>query len=276
MAAPSFDPLLESFWREGISGSEGTTRDRFRVLNAVETWPDMHHAYATGSWGYTLLRTVYTPESDVIFSEAIERLKLWVRYALHRHRFPSFGERAQSLAVTEDAPHEELWRRFHLDVIEDEEKLSQLDHGTPLEKFTALGEYFGAWVAGVGEDPTRWDNARFSQFLVVDAAALEALTTLPEETPPLRPAVDLQEKRAWIDMDRSAWFWLVDMQALANWQRIDLDYEPDFPSGFRGWMKVHAYDIVAAWFNNGVRWQVRRINVRVREDNEVPGEFWPA
>jgi hypothetical protein len=30
-----------------------------------------HPYYASGSWGYTILRTVYTPESDTLFPAMI-------------------------------------------------------------------------------------------------------------------------------------------------------------------------------------------------------------
>jgi hypothetical protein len=32
------------------------------------------------TWGWTIIRTVYTPESDVSFAVAVEKLKRWIIY----------------------------------------------------------------------------------------------------------------------------------------------------------------------------------------------------
>jgi hypothetical protein len=85
--------------------------------------------YAFGSWGYTVLRTVYTPESDVLFPAAIERLKRYMHCQCHYRRFPGFGPFCESSKITFTEPNDEMCRRFYLDVVADEANLAPLGGG---------------------------------------------------------------------------------------------------------------------------------------------------
>ncbi|KAG9254340.1 uncharacterized protein F5Z01DRAFT_655157 [Emericellopsis atlantica] len=54
------------------------------------------HEYAYGTWGFIVLRIVYTPESDHLFPQAIKKLKKWVHCELHAPRFCGCGAYGES------------------------------------------------------------------------------------------------------------------------------------------------------------------------------------
>lgn len=71
-----------------------------------------------------VLRTVYTEESDVLFSRAIEQLERWMtRHYLHISRFPMWEGRKLARPKPDGTLNEELARRFRIEVIEDKDKL---------------------------------------------------------------------------------------------------------------------------------------------------------
>jgi hypothetical protein len=167
--------------------------------------------YGNGSWGYTVLRTVYTPESDALFAEAIDKIKRCVHYATHCRRFPMFGSACQERCITYAEPNDEISRRFYLDVIEDKTNLEKLDGP---DHFMALYDYFRQWLVSVCVNPddpnTGPKDPRFRHFLVIDAESLQSLTKIPHEAPPLRCAVDYQEKAEFVWWDADGWLWLLD------------------------------------------------------------------
>lgn len=87
--------------------------------------------------GYTVPRTVYTPESDTLFPVAIDKLKRYIHYASHFKRFPMFGARCQVICIAHAEPNDEISRRFYLDIIEDKTNLKKLDGS---DHFMALND----------------------------------------------------------------------------------------------------------------------------------------
>ena len=198
--------------------------------------------------GYTVLRTVYTPESDALFPAAMERLCKYVSFWCHEGRFPSYGERAEQKQITFVEPNDELVRRFHLDVVEDLERLAGLDGDAD-----GLTDYFRWWVAGVdaggaGAHERGWDP-RFCTYLVVDAESLASLAGIPVEPPPLRCARDVEEKWRFLAAGEGAWVWLVDALPRTG----EEDGEDHGRDGHRGWLRVELSDIEVAWFDRLVR-----------------------
>jgi len=251
--APTFGPVPEPLWAssERYPKKAPRARDHLQQLHQQIRYstPDSSWGYAHGSWGYTVLRTVYTPQSDALFRAAMERLRKYVRFWCHEGRFPSYGERAEQKQITFAEPNDELARRFHLDVIDDRERLASLDGDAD-----GLAGYFRWWVAGVDAGGARgrergWDP-RFCTYLVVDAESLESLAGIPDKPPPLRCARDLDEKRRFLAAGEGAWVWLVD--ALPQTGEED-DGENHGKNGHRGWLRVELFDIEAAWFDRLVR-----------------------
>jgi len=153
MPAPNFGPVLEPLWSSSERYPKKEPQARFRLQQLHQlirgTTADSSWGHAHGSWGYTVLRAVYTPGSDALFAAAVERLRRYVRFWCHQGRFRSYGERAEQLQIAFAEPNDEIVRRFHLDVVEDRERLAGLD-GNP---DGLLAEYFGRWVAGRGLGP---------------------------------------------------------------------------------------------------------------------------
>ena len=248
--APTFGPVPEPLWVSSERYPKKAPRARFHLQQLHQqirySTPDSSWGYAHGSWGYTVLRTVYTPESDALFPAAMERLRKHVRFWCHEGRFPSYGERAEQKQITFAEPNDELVRRFHLDVVEDRERLAGLDGDAD-----GLAEYFRRWAAGVdvGGHERGWDP-RFCTYLVVDAESLASLAGIPDEPPPLRCARDLEEKRRFLAAGEGAWVWLVDALPLTGKE----DGEDHGKDGHRGWLRVELSDIEVAWFDRLVRW----------------------
>ncbi|KAK3897084.1 hypothetical protein C8A05DRAFT_39364, partial [Staphylotrichum tortipilum] len=105
-----------------------------------------------GSWGFTVLRAVYTPESDMLFPLAMERLRRVVQFWCHWTRFTGIGASCEKYKVEDTSWNDEVFGRFWLDVVEDREGLGGLDSrsgGDEGERFGALAEYFRRWCEGV-------------------------------------------------------------------------------------------------------------------------------
>jgi hypothetical protein len=201
----------------------------------------------TSSWGYTILRTAYTPESDALFPIALDRLKSQVRYWCHFTRFRGFGAMCEESRVDFDEPNEELLRRFYIEVVEDWEGLRGLDSsdgdgGVDEARFIALGNYFRRWADSAEKASHPEDSPRFWVYLVLDSASIASLAALPEELPPLRCAVDIEEKRRFLDVGRGAWVWLLETDYITNPERQDPH------DRYRGWMKMEVRDIEHSWF----------------------------
>ncbi|KAH8896327.1 hypothetical protein GQ53DRAFT_761253 [Thozetella sp. PMI_491] len=262
--APTFGPVQEHLYAQDGPRKDRTAKGRLEDLakSLGPRRPVLHH-YARGSWGFTIFRTVYGPESDAQFLAAIEKLKRWVWYDCHYTRFPLFGPVGEERAITYGEPNEELARRVYFDVIEDK-NLARFSSSRP-QDFKGLNDYFKIWVESKGEDPAEFDNARFCYCLVIDAASLSSFEKIPLEVPPLRVAVDYEEKRSFIQLGRPAWVWILDAHTIGR--------VPDEEYECPGWMKILVNSIGAAWFWRLGRWDLpAEADLRYEKDDE--GIFW--
>ncbi|KAK6836180.1 hypothetical protein PG987_006675 [Apiospora arundinis] len=88
-------------------------------------WASPPETDARGSWGYTILCTVYTPESNDLFPSAISKLERWVReHPLHINRFPMFGEKGRAKHKSDGSLNDELARCFRFELVQDEKRLN--------------------------------------------------------------------------------------------------------------------------------------------------------
>lgn len=254
---PQFDAVPATLSRDCLQPStENLDRDAISKLNVL-TFRYSHYAQRRyrgwGSWGFTVLRTVYTPESDILFPLAMERLRPVVEYWCHWTRFPGMGASCQEYKVEDTTYNDELFRRFWLDVVEDREGLGGLDSSSGRdegERFGMLAEYFRRWCEGTDTQSDTGDvrhkDPRFTSCLVVDGESLAALVQIPEEVPPLRCATTRAEKADWLGTGYPGWLWLVEARFMA----LPAEQREDVWGGSRtypGWLRVEPRDLFSVW-----------------------------
>ena len=121
-----FDPILATFSRNRLRPNENHDRDAIGQVSLLASHylPTPRTAPVPWLGRMGLHRAaVYTPESDVLFPVAMERLRGLVRYWCHFTRFPAFGASCDEGKVVDGEWNEEVARRFWLDVVEDREGL---------------------------------------------------------------------------------------------------------------------------------------------------------
>ncbi|KAK4112963.1 hypothetical protein N656DRAFT_797517 [Canariomyces notabilis] len=239
MPPPTFGPVPQHLWDRSPPPKDRIASGR---LNRLDWYIGLPRGHAHGSWGYTILRTAYGPGSDALFAVALDRLKSYVHWWCHDGRFHAYGALCERERVDFDEPNEELFRRFYVEVIEDREGLAHLDGGgtTGDARFMALGEYFRRWVAGVETGVQPEENPRFCTCLVLDSESAASLAALPEKPPPLRCAVDIEEKRKFLSTGEGALVWLLETDYMA---------EPELhEDAYRGWMKLDLSSVEFSWF----------------------------
>lgn len=251
MSAPTFGPVPRSLFDDNLPQRPSKARCNLRQLDKQLRWGALE-GHAHGSWGYTVLRTAYTPEADELFHIAIARLKSYVHYWCHYDRFLSYGARCEERCVDFAEHCEEVFRRFHLDVVEDRESLAHLDgngDSSVDDKFTALRAYFLRWRAGVNTGANfssrQTNNPRFCLCLVLDSESIASLAQLPEELPPLRCAVDIQEKRKFLDTAHGGWVWVLETDYMYRraWHE----------DSYHGWMRIDVCSLQYVWFDRLAR-----------------------
>ncbi|KAM7212550.1 hypothetical protein V8F06_012089 [Rhypophila decipiens] len=278
MAPPTFPPVPKALFYP----RRPKTRDYETALRLEALGASRHTTYAQHLWGFTILRTVYTPESDALFPIAMRRLDAWARYSPHQGRFPKYGQAYESKAVTDGEPNEELAKRFYCD--------------SDAEGFAKLRDYFREWLVSVGVQPDlppnhdddddddtddpdldpalepkeSHDDPRFRSVLVVDEKCLRSLIEeLPDETPPLRTAVDREEWLKYLRMGKKAWLWMLDTGYITR------DESQFSPPGFRGWFRLGPTELLWAWYEwKSYLHRQSDPSWKVREKDGVPGVWW--
>ncbi|KAK3899426.1 hypothetical protein C8A05DRAFT_18140 [Staphylotrichum tortipilum] len=255
---PQFDAIPPTFSTNRLRPDEKHDRDAIGKVTLL-AFRYRRHAQRRyrgwGSWGFTVLRTVYTPESDVLFPLAMERLRRVVQYWCHYTRFPGIGASCEEWKVVDGSWNDEVFRRFWLDVVEDREGLGGLDSGSggdEGERFGALAEYFRRWCEGVDTQSDTGDvrdkDPRFTSCLVVDGESLAALAQIPEEVPPLRCVATREEKADILGTGHPGWLWLVEARYMAL--PAEQREEGLWGSGsdaYPGWLRVEPCDLFSVW-----------------------------
>ncbi|KAK2777867.1 hypothetical protein CKAH01_11913 [Colletotrichum kahawae] len=223
--------------------------------------------YAEGSWGYTVLRVVYTQESHALWPIALQKLNLWItRYFIHVNRLIKNKPDGQI--------NEELARRFVLEVVENKAledlKLPNLSADTSQQDIQSLTRIFDSWRKEAVGDSTNLDprdNARFCDFLVIDEASLRNLAALPEETPSLE-MVSRAERRARHELWAGSFVWLIDSLAVKRFQGVE---DAD---NYGGLMKLSPEDLPDAWFERAGRFSSDFWTFDRAEIPDGSGEKW--
>ncbi|KAF6824879.1 hypothetical protein CMUS01_10055 [Colletotrichum musicola] len=232
-------------------------KDREAMIRMYQLYDSYHRcarlgvAYAQGSWGYTVLRTAYSEESNAMWQQVLEKMKRWVtQYLIHIDRLRNNKPDA---SVTE-----KMARRFVLDVVEDRGGYSEALRrhpdltGTSQQDIKLLVNIFEAWRADtlgdVDMETLGLYNPRFCDFLVIDEGSLRSLAALPEKTPHLGP-VSCAERMARNALYENSYVWLVDSRAAKRFQGVE------GPVDYDGCMKLRVDDIYEAWFERAARFE---------------------
>ncbi|KAK7435634.1 SCP-like extracellular protein [Colletotrichum acutatum] len=266
----TFPPPEPKFYKYR-RGRENRDKDGQAMVRVEELFTSMFRCersgitYAAGSWGYTVLRTAYSEESDTLWPIAMDKLNRWVtKYFIHANRLV--------MNKPDGEINEELARRFILEVIEDREseKLKIPDLSvTSQETIQALTQVFEDWRGrAIGEiDSGLGDSPRFCDFLVIDEASMRSLAALPDDMPSTE-LVPRAERRARNQIWAGVYVWLVDSAAV---QRFSGTEDED---NYDGWMRLSPHDLADAWFEKVERssnenWTFDRVDIP-----EGSGEKW--
>ncbi len=161
---------------------------------------DLHYASQTGnhhnSWGLTIFRTVFTPESAETFPLAVKRIDNYLR-----NRLDVLISRTRSHSINFEAKDELVARLFNT-VIED----AALD-GASME---TVEQAFHDWVEENGDLES--DNPRYRFALVLDQEGIDETLRLPDtsEKPSLESyRASCKGPTRWcLDQRMSCqWFW---------------------------------------------------------------------
>ncbi|OAA55483.1 hypothetical protein ISF_07994 [Cordyceps fumosorosea ARSEF 2679] len=134
---------------------------------------DLHDLTQTGthrnSWGLTILRTVYTADSDVSFPLVVKRIDEYLRQWITKSTTPTTASSTISDLAAQSG--EELLARLSHTILEDRQALD----GATLEADYAA---FQDWVQQNGDSESH--NSRYRIALVIDQQSLDDTMKLPE------------------------------------------------------------------------------------------------
>ncbi|KAK0753675.1 hypothetical protein B0T18DRAFT_397554 [Schizothecium vesticola] len=164
-------------------------------------------SYRARTWGYTILRTTYA--DDAAFQRAVEALRLFVRAQLDAdvhvvtqqlQQMHDFGKLPEGISATADPkPGDELYERFVVDVVEDQEGLE----GTT---GTDLCTHFKRWAL------ERWDKDE----AIFSAASprLKTALVLDEETVAqlqgVKDSLENEGEMVWYEVGKRFWVKMVE------------------------------------------------------------------
>jgi hypothetical protein len=127
-------------------------------------------------WGFTIFRTVYTPDSNEAVTEALERLAVYAKYFVTKgaqlHPRVRRGE-----GQFNTRPNEELISRYYNELVQDEESLADASE-------SEVGERFDAWITQHRRPVTARStetNTRFLFCLMLDEESIDNILALPQD-----------------------------------------------------------------------------------------------
>jgi hypothetical protein len=136
--------------------------------------------------GFTIFRTVYTPESDIQFPLFLAKLNAYFNHSIDKDLRPSPFMNPSTEPSFNSGPNEEIRMRFANDIVEDRD----LDG----ESTDDIRDAFTKWL-----DPRRIDlechqlYARYRVCIMVDEAVLNSVAAAPED-----PSEDHELEDAWV------------------------------------------------------------------------------
>ncbi|KAJ5117410.1 hypothetical protein N7448_011042 [Penicillium atrosanguineum] len=167
------------------------------------------------TWGFTIYRTIYTPESDAAFTEVVDTITAYVKNEFYK-TYESLRENPRIGDKADIAVFDELWAAYKPRVMDDATQFNGLS-------IDQLRIQFEAWA----EEQDKVDQfPSYRMFIVVDEESFNSLLNAPAPT-------ELPKGIKW----RIAHY----VKLVEAWQEQDRD------SRFPGWMKCSLKGLWDLW-----------------------------
>ena len=98
----------------------------------------MHSTEKTQNWGYAIYRTVYTPESDILFPRVLEKLGAFIKREIESD--------LQDDPLFDPAPNHEVWSRYKSTIIDSRDELNGISLDDVRLQFRQMVEEQGRFV----------------------------------------------------------------------------------------------------------------------------------
>ncbi|KAH8807239.1 hypothetical protein F5884DRAFT_788812 [Xylogone sp. PMI_703] len=187
------------------------------------------------TWGFTIFRTVYTPESNTQFPLFLEKLDAYVKYSIDEDLRPAPFMAPSGEPPFDPRPNEEMKRRYTNDVVEDR----TLD-GADTDK---VRDAFTKWLESNRVDLEMHQlYARHRVCIMVDEAVLNSVAAGPED-----PGQDFELGGVWVKV---------------------VEYLAPGEAEWQGWLKVGLNALYYFWFNVSAGEEVNSMFEAMMEDDE--------
>ncbi|EPE31215.1 hypothetical protein GLAREA_04182 [Glarea lozoyensis ATCC 20868] len=187
------------------------------------------------TWGFTIFRTVYTPESDAQFPLFLAKLRTYVDNAIDWDLRPTPYTALSTEPPFDHGPNEEMKRRFVNDVVEDRD----LDGANT----DAVRDAFTKWLKGEGVDLDMHQlYARHRVCIMVDESVMNSVTAAPED-----PNEDYELDSVWVKV---------------------VEYLAPGECEWQAWLKVGLNAIENFWFNVFANEEAEDMFTAMMEDGE--------
>ncbi|KFY01210.1 hypothetical protein O988_02861 [Pseudogymnoascus sp. VKM F-3808] len=168
------------------------------------------------SWGFTIFRTVCTPQSDVQFPLFLAKLDAYVKDSIDYELRPDYLSGPSTEPPFDSGPNEEMKRRYANDVIED----PSLD-GASIDE---VRDVFTKWLKDNGVDLEMHQlYARHRVCIMVDEAVLNSVAAGPED-----PDQSYGLESVWVKV---------------------VEYLAPGEQEWQGWLEVGLNALYYFWFN---------------------------
>jgi hypothetical protein len=168
------------------------------------------------TWGFTIFRTVYTPQSDVQFPLFLAKLDVYVKNSIDDGIMPPLFSNLITEPPFDSGPNEEMKRRYANDVIED-----PILDGASVDD---VRDAFTKWLKDNGVDLEMHHlYARHRVCIMVDEAVLDSVAAGPED-----PNQSHELEDVWVKV---------------------VEYLAPGEQEWQGWLKVGLNALNYFWFN---------------------------
>lgn len=230
---PPFNPIT-------VDSSAPLNRSSYNSLRLLKD--PTFNSYLPYAWGFTIYRIRFDGDSDERFDQALRRFTEWTKWLVRDTRYTENLSHADAPepSPTNDAT-DYLADRFYNEVIEINAAVTIEPEGQ--EDFSAVGQAFSEWVAGLNVDLMQSkNNVRYDHCLIIDKKALESLELLPEAIPDVGRGQRLYSKAVEnLNSWHPSWVWVLDRKTCeAVIQGKEVEYPP--------WLRLHLQFVLEIWF----------------------------
>ena len=167
-----------------------------RPVRSLHDWLKRHEP----TWGFTIYRTIYTPESEAAFAEVVDTITAYIKSEFYK-TYEGLRQNRRTADKANIAVFDELWAAYKPRVLDD---ATQFD-GLSIDQ---LRIHFEAWANELGK-ADKFPSYRM--FIVIDEECFNSIQNapVPEELPlgmKFRVAHYVKLVEAWQDQDRDSRF----------------------------------------------------------------------